>query len=199
MQKTYYHGTSIENALAIFKSQTFLTYQHTWINTEPGSIYFSNSEHEYQSLTDAITYGRITAAIQNSKYNGIAVIKITVYFEEDNDYFRPDNTADTNDGTSSEIDDIDLNRLIRNRNVTMDIRTLPAYEPLFRTLYLLPADIENLYIPDTLKKILLNNRGYMVANHALDCIMSIMDMSGPCDNFMDFENIADFIKNGMRS
>lgn len=148
MTKTYYHGTSYENAIDIIKKGFGNHNKDTvWNCSNPNCLYVHACDDDTENEQLAIESGQIAAAYYNSQSDKIAVIKLII--PDELEIVMPDYTTGYMQRDSYEIDYDELNKYINKNSIKATIKFYEnAYTPYLRPFYLSNLTSEYMSIKD---------------------------------------------------
>ena len=137
--RSYYHGTSHENAMKIIK-EGFTSPQTNWncCNGEETYFYKEDRFNMEEVLHSAVGSAQITSALQNSQSDKICILRVEIP-EDSNIYIAPDYSVDdaiTNE-TAVVIKNDELNAAISTGKAILSyIEIEDTYNPYLRFVYL---------------------------------------------------------------
>lgn len=137
--RSYYHGTSHENAMKIIK-EGFTSPQTNWncCNGEETYFYKEDRFNMEEVLHSAVGSAQITSALQNSQSDKICILRVEIS-EDSNIYIAPDYSVDdaiTNE-TAVVINNDELNAAISNGKAILSYAVIEhTYNPYLRFVYL---------------------------------------------------------------
>lgn len=137
--RSYYHGTSHENAMKIIK-EGFTSPQTNWncCNGEETYFYKEDRFNMEEVLHSAVGSAQITSALQNSQSDKICILRVEIP-EDSNVYISPDYSVDdaiTNE-TAVVIKNDELNAAISTGKAILSyIEIEDTYNPYLRFVYL---------------------------------------------------------------
>ena len=137
--RSYYHGTSYENAMKIIK-EGFTSPQTNWncCNGKETYFYKENRLDIEDVLHSAVGSAQITSALQNSQSDKICILRVEIP-EDSNIYISPDYSVDdaiTNE-TAVVINNDELNAAISTCEAILSYAVIEhTYNPYLRFVYL---------------------------------------------------------------
>ena len=174
--KTFYHGTTVENAEKIIKEGFDEPDDMIWDVSVPGYIYltdesFDDEETEDWAKTRAIEAAQIAAAHYDSMKTSVILFKFTVPDELAAE-FEPDDSCENADGCVQGTTEF-CNKLVDEGYVST-IEVEDAYHPMFRLMFLPSGNRYYTFRENriaSLKKIMDQAEIYFAPSDYLDCII----------------------------
>lgn len=150
--KTYFHGTSYENALNILRDGFLDEPDRIWTCSNDDKMYFRDADSEDAKFL-CIESGKITAAYTDSNSTLIALIIMEMSDELADEIMEEDDSCE-NMYDSYQIDLVDLRKYILSNDIGIKIQMYAdCYIPYLRPFYLTNITERYMYIEDdTLKR-----------------------------------------------
>lgn len=137
--RTFYHGTSYENALNIIKNGfggKTAPEKTIWNCSNNSRTYLAESDEFEEGFELAISAAKTAAAYYDSKSTKIAVFEFQIPEEVVEEYLLPDRSCPNMDDCYT-IENEDLNELINLHRIGMKVRWYEdSYQPFLRAFYL---------------------------------------------------------------
>ena len=135
--KKLFHGTTVENLRRIREIGFGCPCDgQIWTVSDRDTTYFYHDEEDiHEAMRRAIENGQIACAIQDSKYDAVGLICLTV-LDSDMELFEEDYSCDYMDDIAVNIDNDVLNNLIDGGHIEIEFIETPAYSSSLRPFYL---------------------------------------------------------------
>lgn len=140
----YYHGTDYESGMQIIK-EGFRNKNRIWTCSNRSKTYMAEADPDDNNLNSVVNNAQLTAAHNDSKSTELIIFEMDISDDTRDNYMYEDMSC-PNMEHCWEIDSNTLNRLIRNKEITLKAYVLhDGYIPMFRPLYIATTVAENDY------------------------------------------------------